>query len=121
MELSTEASVLAALEQAEMAARERRLAASNEAEGIASAARQRASAISAQADRRVDETLDELRHAVEADADAAIEDLERIAARRSSSSPSQGQADPSAEQAVAVVVAHVLGEAISEADDEERA
>ena len=54
---SDERSVLAALEQAEMAARERRLAASSEAERIISAARERASAISAGADQRVEAIL----------------------------------------------------------------
>jgi len=69
----------------------------------------------------VDDALDELRHVVEAEADAAIEDLERVAARRATSSTSPGQADPSVEQAVAIVAAHVLGEATSEPADGERA
>ncbi len=117
---SNEATLLAALEQAEMAARERRLAASTEAEDIVSEARRRESVISAGAGRRVDEALDALRQTTEAEADAAIEDLERAAARRAGAGTSPGGADASVEQAVAVVVAHVLGEAIPATDDPER-
>lgn len=116
---SDERSVLAALEQAEMAARERRLAASSEAERIISAARERASAISAGADQRVEAALDELRRTTEAAADAAIEDLEASASREASMG--HRTADPSVEQAVSVVVAHVLGEARAGADREEGA
>jgi len=117
---STEASVLEALEQAEMAARERRLAVSSEAEGIVAAARRRASAISAQAGRRVDDALDELRRTAEAEADAAIADLERVAANRTNASTNPGQTDPRVERAVAMAVAHVLGEATAEGADQER-
>jgi vacuolar-type H+-ATPase subunit H len=118
---STEASVLDALEQAEMAARERRLAASNEAEDVLSAAQQRASAISAQAGQRVEDALDELRHAAEAEAEAAIEDLERAATLRATAGTNPGEADAHVEGAVAIVVAHVLGEVTPEPADEERA
>lgn len=119
METSTEASVLAALERAEMAARERRLAASHKAEGIVAAARERATTISARADQRVDQVLGELRRVTEVQADAAIEDLERRATTPSGQGSSPRRADPNVEQAVATVVAHVLGEAIPERDDEE--
>ena len=116
MEPSDEGSVLAALEQAEMAARERRLAASSEAERIISTARERADSISAGAGQRVEAALDELRRTTEAAADAAIEDLEAGASREVASS--HGTSDPNAAQAVSVVVAHVLGEASAKADGE---
>lgn len=117
---SNEASVLAALEQAELAARERRLAASNEAEGIVAAARQRASAISARADQRVDEALDRLRRATEAEADRAIMSLEQAAAARSRAGASPSRDGGDIEEAVAIVVARVLGEASVDTDAEER-
>ena len=115
---STEASVLDALEQAEMAARERRLNASTEAEEVVAAARRRAAEITAAAGRRVDEALDQLRRSAEADADAAIEELEREAARRTPAVTSQEPAEPHAEQAVAIVVAGVLGETTAPAAEE---
>jgi vacuolar-type H+-ATPase subunit H len=121
MESSTEASVLAALEKAEMAARERRLAVSSEAEGIVSAARQRAATISSQAGRRIADALDELRGAAEAEADAATEEIERLAAGRSAAGTAPADADAAFEHAVAIVVAHVLGEASSEPASGERA
>ncbi len=111
MRSSDEGSVLAALEQAEMAARERRLAASNEAEDITSAARQRAQRISDGASQRVDAALDELRRTAEAVADAAIEELEARAAKGSSTRPGAGP--QAVDQAVSVVVAHVLREAVA--------
>lgn len=114
---STEAAVLAALERAEMAARERRLAASNRAEGIVTAAREQAATISAQADGRVDEVLRALRQATEAEADAAIEALEREAEARPAPSASLGLADASVAQAVSTVVAHVLGETAPVGDE----
>lgn len=117
---SNDASVLDALERAEMAARERRLAASSEAEDIVSAAQQRASVITAGVGRCVDETLDELRHATEVEADAVIADLERVAAGRGGVGPGATHVDPAFEHAVAVVVAHVLGEGSSEPTDGER-
>ena len=106
---SDEESVLAALEQAEMAARERRLAASDKAEDIVSAARLRAQGITDGAGQRVEAALDELRRSSEAAADAAIEELEAGTTRRASSD--RGAGERSTEQAVALVVAHVLGEA----------
>jgi hypothetical protein len=116
---SPEASVLAALEQAELAARERRLTASSEAESILSVARDRAERITAGADRRVDETIARLRRGAEADADAAIEELERVAAQQVPSSANAGPDDRLDEEAVAVVVARVLGEASQDAADED--
>jgi hypothetical protein len=116
MESSTEASVLEALEQAEMAARERRLAASSQAERIVTAARQRAAAIDAQAGRRVEDALDRLRSAAEASADAAIADLERVAEEHAAGRRERDD-DRRARQAVALVVAHLLGEVSSEAAD----
>jgi hypothetical protein len=110
--------VLDALEQAEMAARERRLDASNEAEEIVAAAKKRAAEISAAAGRRVGETLDELRRTAEADADAAIANLEREAAERAPPGTSQGPAEPRVEQAVATVVASVLGETAASTAEE---
>jgi len=118
---SSEASVLDALEQAEMAARERRLAASSEAEDILSAAQQRASAISARAGQRVDDALAELRLEAEAEADTAIDDLERAVAKRADASAGSEQADAGVEKAVAFVVAQVLGEVTSKSADEEHA
>ena len=112
---STEATVLAALEQAEMAARERRLAASTQAESILAAARERAAAISEQAGRRVDQALDELRRATEVRASATIADLERLAAPASAPGPTQADV----EQAVAMVVGRVLGETVPGIDDGE--
>lgn len=120
MSSSTEASVLDALEQAELAARERRLSASSEAEDIVSAAQGRAQAISGQTGRHVDDALDKLRHTAEAEADAAIVGLERVAASRAASSARPSGADARVERAVAVVVAHVLGEVSSEPADVER-
>lgn len=114
---SYERSVLAALEQAEMAGRERRLAASSEAEGIISAARERAAAISAGAGQRVEAALGELRRTTEAAADAAIEDLEASVPR--AASVRHGTVDAGVEQAVSVVVAHVLGEAMARSGGEE--
>ena len=113
---SDEGSVLAALEQAEMAARERRLAASNEAEDILSTARRRAQGISDEAGQRVDAALDELRRNAEAAADAAIEELEASASTGSSTRPAAEARG--VEQAVAVVVARVLGEATAGPDRE---
>lgn len=107
---STEASVLEALERAEKSARERRLAASSEAEATVNAARRRAAVITAQAGQRVDDALYELRRAAEAEADTAIADLERAEAERARASTGPGRTVPSFEQVVAVVVAHVLGE-----------
>lgn len=121
MGLSTEASVLAALEQAEMAARERRLTASNKADAVMSDAEQSASAVRARAGRRVDEALEALRGAAEADAEVAIEELERAAARQTRVSPGSPRADPAIDDAVAMVVARVLGEAPAGASDEEHA
>ncbi|MGD8485860.1 MAG: hypothetical protein PVG27_07895 [Chloroflexota bacterium] len=118
---STEASVLDALEQAEMAARERRLAVSSQAEGILATARERATAISAGAGQRVDEALDQLRRTAEAEADAAIADLERGLASRTGASPNRAGTDARVEPAVAMIVAHVLGEATSEPDGGDRA
>ncbi len=118
---STEASMLAALEQAEMAARERRLAASSEAEAVLSAAQARASEIGASAGRRVDDALADLRHSAEAAADAAIVDLERVAAKRAGASTSRARDDRVVGSAVAMVVARVLGELSSDPDDGDRA
>lgn len=109
--------MLEALEQAEMAARERRLAVSSEAEALVAAAQQRAAAISAQAGRRVDEALDGLRRAAEAEADAAIADLERAEEQRAEADANAAATDPRVEQAVATVVAYVLGEGTSEGAD----
>ena len=117
---SIEATVLAALEQAEMAARERRLAAATQAESILAAAHERAATIAEQAVRRVEEAEDELRRVTEAQADATIADLERSAAPRSDADTGPGSTDFGVEQAVATVAAHVLGEAILENDDGER-
>ena len=108
---STEASVLAALEQAEMAARERRLVASSEAERITTAARAEVSEILAGAGPRIDEAIEQLRRTAEAEADAAIEELEREAVGRNRDQPRSSDDDPVFERAVAMVVAHVLGEA----------
>lgn len=121
MGTSTEASVLEALEQAEMDAREKRLAVSNEADAIVAAARQQATAISAQTSRRVDEALDELRRAAAADADAAVAELERTAADRAGPDTTDGGTDPRIDEAVALVVAHVLGEVTTDGTRRERA
>lgn len=118
---STEESVLDALEQAEMAARERRLDASTRAEEIVTAAQQRAADISSAAGRRVDESLAELRRTAEADADAAIKALEREAAERAAGGTNEGMAEPQVEQAVAIVVARVLGESGTTSGVEEQA
>jgi hypothetical protein len=107
---TTEASVLAALERAEMAARERRLAASTEAERIASLGRDRTSAISAQAVDRVADALEALQKQAESEADAAIEALELEAARWSREQATSSDGDPIFEQATELVVALVLGE-----------
>lgn len=117
---SPETSVLDALEQAELAARERRLTASNEAEDILSAAQQRAAAIAAQAGQHVDDALEALRQTAEAEADAAIEELERVAAQRAAARAGTVETDPAVERAVAVVVDHVLGQASSASPHEER-
>ena len=120
MGASTEATVLEALEQAEMAARERRLAASGEADAIVAAARQRAAAIAAEAGRRTDDALDELRRAAEAEADAAVANLERMAAVQADARTTDRQADPRVEGAVSIVVAHVLGEVTADGNEQER-
>ena len=106
---SDEESVLAALEQAEMAARERRLAASDKAEDIVAAARLRAQGITDGVGQRVESALDDLRRSTEAAADAAIAELEAGTARSARTGRAAGE--QSTEQAVALVVAHVLGEA----------
>ena len=121
MESSTEESVLDALEQAEMAARERRLDASSEADQVAAVAQQRAAEISAAAGRRVEQSLDALRRTAETDADEAIAQLEREAARRTPASTKPQAAESHIEEAVAIVVARVLGEPAPTSAAKERA
>jgi len=107
---TTEATVLAALERAEMAARERRLAASTEAERIAFSGRERTSAISAHAEARVADALETLRKQAESEADSAIEALELEAASWTRARARSSDDDPVFEQATELVVALVLGE-----------
>jgi hypothetical protein len=105
---------LAALEQAELAARERRLAAVAEAERIVAAATERARAIedaipsradAARADRRREHEDRAARDVAAIEAELA--DLEREAAHGAAPAPAF-------EDAVALVVAAVLGERESE-------
>ena len=103
--------MFAALERAEMAARERRLVASSEAERITTAARAEVAQILAGADPRIDDAIERLRHTAEAEADAAIEELQREAFDRIGDQHRSSDDDPVFERAVAMVVAHVLGDA----------
>ena len=116
---STEATVLAALERAELAARERRLAASTEAERIATSGRERASAVSLRADARVADALDGLRNEAESGADRAVEALEREAAERAQARTTSSDGDPAFDRAVELVVASILGEHGSAPDRED--
>jgi len=118
---STEATVLATLERAEMAARERRLAASTEAERIATVGRERASAITSRAERRVADALEALRKEAASGADRAIEALQREAAKRAGASAGPTDADPAFDGAVDLVVASILGEGRSPHGDEDAA
>ncbi|MEA2025237.1 MAG: hypothetical protein U9O18_00960 [Chloroflexota bacterium] len=113
MESSSEATVLAALERAELAARERRLAASTEAERIATAGREDASVISSHAEIRIAAALDALRKEAESAADRAIETLERAAAGQARARVRPAGDDPVFDEAVELVVASVLGERAS--------
>jgi hypothetical protein len=94
-----------------MAARERRLVASSEAERITTAARAEVSQIHGGAGPRVDDAIEQLRRAAGAEADAAIEELEREAIERNRDQRRSSEDDPTYERAVAMVVAHVLGDA----------
>jgi hypothetical protein len=112
-------SSLIVLEGAELAARERRLAAVAEAERIVAAATERAAAIEAAIPGQVEAALADRRREHEvraASAVAAIEaelaDLERAVARPDleRAGPRGAATDPAFEAAVALVVAAVLGE-----------
>lgn len=114
-------SVLAVLERAEMAARERRLAASAEAERIRSAGQVRAAALSARAQQRVAEALASLRARTEATADRAIETLEREASARAGVRARPSDGEPAFDRAVELVVALVLAEEDSPGDGKDGA
>lgn len=101
---------LAALERAELAARERRLAAMAEAERIVGAATERARAIEAEVPERTEAAVAARRdeHLERTAAAIAAIDEELVAFERGAVLP--GPADPAFERAVELVVAAVLGE-----------
>lgn len=110
MESPTGTSDLVLLEQAELAARERRLAASSEAERIVATAREQASDTARQAGQRASEALAELRRQVEADAARAIASLERDATARLDARAPTAHIEAAMAEAVDLIVKTVLGE-----------
>lgn len=108
------AAVIAELERAELAAREARLAAESEAEGIGQEAMARVRAIEAGVDLRIATALAECRraHLERAAAEVAAIDaeLDGLERRGRSSSLLAGAPTAAFEEAVATVVAAVLGE-----------
>ncbi len=101
---------LAALERAELAARERRLAAMAEAERIVAVATERARAIEAELSERIAVAVATRRreHRERTETAIAVVDEELAEFERRAVLP--GPADPAFERAVDLVVAAVLGE-----------
>jgi len=116
VESSSHTSDLELLEQAELAARERRLAASAEADRIVAAGRERAAEIIAGADDRVATALEQLRERTTAEADRAVAELEQEADARARSRTEPSERDAAVGDAVEQVVAAVLGESMSGGD-----
>jgi vacuolar-type H+-ATPase subunit H len=107
-----DSSPLAILEQAELAARERRLAANAEAEEILAAAGLRVAAIEAETPDRVAAALQDVRHRHDERADAEARAIEQELADLPAL-PARGGQDPAFAAAVELVVAAVLGEGAS--------
>jgi hypothetical protein len=103
-----DASPLAILERAELAARERRLAATAEAEHILAAAAERAAAIEAAVPDRIAAALADLRRTHAERAAAEVQAIERELASLGAT-PLPGR-DDAFSAAVELVVAAVLGE-----------
>jgi hypothetical protein len=103
-----ETAPLATLERAELAAREKRLAASAEADRIMADATERATAIATGVPDRIMAALAELRHAHDERAAREIAGIERELAALETASGSDG--DGAFATAVDLVVAAVLGE-----------
>lgn len=116
MQSSTGASDLALLERAELAARERRLTASAEAERIVAFGRERAAEIAAHTDVRVAEALDQLRASTTAEADEAIAALRRAAGAGAPADTGTPDRDAAVGRAIDLVLAAVLAEALPGAD-----
>jgi hypothetical protein len=120
MTQTVESAILAELERAELAARERRLAAQAEADRIVEQARLTAAGIAAGLDARVAEELEAFRRetldGAELEAAAIERELAELggpgdAGRSAAGSPEPGsERSPGFETAVDVVVAAVLGE-----------
>jgi hypothetical protein len=101
---------LAALERAELVARERRLTAMAEAERIVGAATERASAIEAALPERIAAALAARRDEHRERTAAAIAAIDEELAEFERRAVPPGPSDPAFERAVELVVAAVLGE-----------
>lgn len=107
-----DSSPLAILERAELAARERRLAANAEAEEILAAAGLRVAAIEAETPDRVAAALADLRLRHDERADAEVRAIEQELAELTAS-PARVEQETATATAVELVVAAVLGEPAS--------
>jgi hypothetical protein len=104
-------SILLELERAELIARERRLTAEAEAEGLVAAARARSAEIGSGADRAIAETIGRRTKILRATASREERRIEREIAALDRE-PTGGGDDASFREAVALVVAMVLGEPV---------
>ncbi len=106
----TEAAVIAELERAELAARERRLAAEADADRLVEAAHRSVREIEAGVDARAADALEELRHRHLDRAAEEVTAIEAELARLDERSAIETASTPVFDAAVEQVVAAVLGE-----------
>lgn len=107
---ASEAAEISRLEQAELAARERRLAAEAEADRLLEAARQRVREIEAGLEARIAAALADLRRAHLERAEAEVAAIEAELAGRARRLPADAATSPAFDEAVELVVGAVLGE-----------
>jgi vacuolar-type H+-ATPase subunit H len=108
--VATEAAEVSRLEQAELAARARRLAAEAEADRLIETAREEARRIEAESDAQVANALAELRRRYLEQAESEVAAIEAELAGRAGQREAAAATGPAFEAAVELVVAAVLGE-----------